>query len=96
MKSTGVTVHPHVPLFVVGPVPAAVAVAIAVATIVIIVVFTALIAVVIVSSTATVVVVIVSSTATIFVVIVVTHVADHVLQLCHALVNFVNCRVACG
>ena len=55
------------------------------------------VSVVVVASAASVVPVIVvpSSTATI-VVVAVAHVADHVLQLHHAFVHFINCRVACG
>ncbi len=70
-------------------------VVVAIAVVVVIGVSTVPIVVVLVSSTATVVVVAVSSAATI-VVVVVAHVADHVLQLHHALVLFIDCRVACG
>jgi hypothetical protein len=93
VKTAGVTIPSHVSvlvewvcLFAVGVV-VAVAVGFGVSTVPIVVVL--------VSSTATVVVAAVSSAATIFVVVV-AHVADHVLQFYHALVHFIDCRVACG
>ena len=97
VKTTGVTIPPHVPMLVVWKDPFAVGVVVAVAVAVDVVfgVSTVPIVVVLVSSTATVVVVTVSSAATI-VVVVVAHVVDHVFQLHHALVHFINCRVDCG
>ena len=87
---------PHVPMFVVWPDPFAVGVAVAVAVVVVFGVSTVLIVDVLVSSAATVVVVVVVSSAATIVVVVVAHGADHVLQLHHALVHFIDCRVACG
>ena len=79
MKSTGVTVPPHVPMFVVWPDPFAVTVAVDVAIFVVIGVSTVPIVAVLVSSAATVVVVVVVSSAATIVVVVVVHGADHVL-----------------
>ena len=80
----------------------AVAVSVAVAIAIAIAVAVAVVVVASAASVVTVVVVIIvvivpSSAAAIVVVIVIAHVADHVLQLCHALVHFVGCGVAaCG